>query len=196
MSAPVPEAAPSPEPTVEAPPADAGESRHRYPLRAVLLDYLYSGLGLLFTLGPLGAAGPVGPAAWFLGALAALFAFYGVRTVLRHRTCLRVSEAGITVDGVWRRRLPWEQLTRLTLGYYSTRRKRDSGWMQLTLKAGRRTLRLESQIEGFEQIAGRAARAAAARGIAFDHTTAENLRALGIAAGAPSGTANDTANGA
>ena len=163
---------------------DGGVSRHRYPPRAVMLDYLYSGLGLLFTLGPLGLAASGGPAAWVLGALAALFAVYGIRTMLRHRTWLGVSEDGITVHGLVRRHLPWEQLTRCTLGYYSTRRKRDRGWMQLTLKAGRRSLRIDSQIEGFNTIVRRAARASTARGIALDHTTRENLRALEIIGGA------------
>ena len=164
--------------------AEAGESRHRYPPRAVLLDYLYAGLGLLFTLGPLGLAASGGPAAWVLGALGALFAAYGVRTVLRHRTWLSVSEDGITVHGFLRRRLAWDQMTRCTLGYYSTRRSRDRGWMQLTLKAGRRSLRIESQIEGFERIVHCAVRAAAAHGIALDKTTRENLRALEIVPGA------------
>ena len=186
MSAPVHARAPE---TVQPAPAagEAGESRHRYPLRAVLLDYLYSGLGLLFTLGPLAVAGPVGPAAWFLGALSALFAVYGARTVLRHRTRLRVGDDGLTVEGLVRRHLPWEGLTRCALGYYSTRRNRQGGWMQLTLKTRRRSLRIDSQIEGFELIVRRATCAAAGRGIAFDHTTAENLRALGITAGAADG---------
>ena len=182
MSAPVPETAP--EPGFEAmQAADAGESRHRYPARAVLLDYLYSGLGLLFTLGPLGLAASAGPAAWVLGGLGALFAVYGVRTVLRHRTSLRVSEEGLVVEGLLRRRLPWVRLTRCTLGYYSTRRNRDRGWMQLTLKAGGRNLRIDSQIDGFDRIVRRAVLAAQSHGIALDHTTQENLRALGISAG-------------
>ena len=164
--------------------AEAGESSHRYPPRAVLLDYFYSGLGLLFTVGPMASTTPSGPAAWILSALAALFAVYGVRTVLRHRTWLSVSEDGITVHGILRRHLPWERLTRCTLGFYSTRRNRDRGWMQLTLKAGRRSLRIDSQIEGFERIVRRAARAAAAHGIALDNTTQENLRALEIVPGA------------
>ena len=123
-----------------------------------------------------------------LGALAALFAVYGVRTVLRHRTWLGVSEDGITVHGLLRRQLPWDELTRCTLGYYSTRRNRDRGWMQLTLKAGRRSLRIESQIEAFDRIVLRAARAASARGIDLDNTTRENLRALGIGTGAEDNT--------
>ena len=182
MSAPVPETAP--EPGFEAmQDVEAGESRHRYPARAVLLDYLYSGLGLLFTLGPLGLAASAGPAAWVLGGLGALFAVYGVRTVLRHRTCLRLSADGIVVEGLLRRRLPWDRLTRCTLGYYATRRNRDRGWMQLTLKAGGRRLRIDSQIEGFDRIVRRAVRAAESHGIAFDHITQENLRALGISGG-------------
>ena len=182
MSAPVPE--PAPEPGFEAvQAAEGGESRHRYPARAVLLDYLYSGLGLLFTLGPLGLAASAGPAAWVLGGLGALFAVYGARTALRHRTCLRVSEEEIVVEGLLRRHLAWDRLTRCTLGYYATRRNRDRGWMQLTLKAGGRSLRIDSQIEGFDRIVRRAVHAAQRRGIALDNTTQENLRALGITAG-------------
>ena len=162
---------------------DAGESRHRYPLRAVLLDYLYAGLGLLFTLGPLAGAATAGPAAWVLGGLAALFAVYGARTLLRQRTCFIVSADGLTVDGLVRRHLPWEGLTRCTLGYYSTRRSREGGWMQLTLRTRRRSLRIDSQIAGFAPIVRRAACAAAGRGIALDRTTQENLRALGISGG-------------
>ena len=167
--------------------AEAGESRHRYPARAVVMDYLCAAAGLLFTLCPLAGAAPTGPAAWVLGALAALFAVYGARTVLRHRTSLAADEEGLTVDGIVRRRLPWDCLTRCTLAYYSTRRNRERGWMQLTLKTRRGTLRIDSQIEGFEMIVRRAAYAAAVRGIALDRTTRENLRALGIPAGAADG---------
>ena len=191
MSAPVPETAPE-SALEEMRAAEAGESRHRYPARAVMLDYLYAGLGLLFTLGPLAGTAPSGPAAWVLGGLAALFAVYGARTALRHRTCLRVSEEELVVEGLLRRHLPWDRLTRCTLGYYSTRRNRDRGWMQLTLKTERRSLRIDSQIEGFERIVRRAALAAAARGLAFDHTTQENLRALGIVPGDADPTADHT----
>ena len=173
-----------------APAGDAGESRHRYPLRAVLLDYLYAGLGLLFTLGPLAAAAAAGPAAWVLGGLAALFAVYGARTLLRQRTRFIVSADGLTVDGLVRRHLPWEGLTRCTLGYYSTRRNREGGWMQLTLRTRCRRLRIDSQIAGFASIVACAACAAAGNGVAFDRTTAENLRALGITAGG-AGAADD-----
>jgi len=162
---------------------NAGESRHRYPTRAVLLDYLYAGLGLLFTLGPLGLAASAGPAAWFLGGLALLFAVYGVRTVLRHRIRILVSDDGLNADGLLRRHLPWAGLSRCTLRYYSTRRNRDGGWMQLTLRSNGRSVRVYSQIEGFDRIVRRAAHAAAGRGLSLDNATTENLRALGLAPG-------------
>ncbi len=183
MSAPLPDTA-AETARDAAPAADTGESRHRYPPRAVLLDYLYAGGGLVFTLGPLAGAAPSGPAAWVFGGLAVLFATYGARTLLRHRTWIGVGEDGLTVHGLVRRRLPWAGLTRCTLGYYSTRRNREGGWMQLTLACGGRRLKIDSQIEGFEPILRRAARAAEERGITLDRTTAENLRALGITAGA------------
>ena len=191
MSTPVPETAPEPG-FEEMQAAVVGESRHRYPARTVLLDYFYSGLGLLFTLGPLAGTAPSGPAAWVLGGLAGLFAVYGARTALRHRTCLRVDEEGLVADGLLRRHLPWDRLTRCTLGYYSTRRNREGGWMQLTLKTQRRSLRIDSQIEGFDRIVRRAIHAAAGCGIALDHTTLENLRALGITTGEADSTADHT----
>ncbi len=156
------------------------ESRHRYPRRAIFLEYFYAALGLLLTLGPFTVVTPLAPVTGILGALGALFAAFGARAVLRHCTCLRLSESGLTVDSPVRRHLRWDQLTRCALGYYSTKRDRRDGWMQLKLKAQRRSLRIDSQIEGFATIVHRAAHAALSRGIAFDPTTVENLRALGI----------------
>ena len=164
---------------------DAGESRHRYPPRAVLAEYACAALGLLFALGPFAVATPLAPVAGVLAALGALFAAFGVRALLRHRTCLRLSERGLTVDGPLPRHLPWERLTRCSLGYYSTRRDRRGGWMQLRLKAQTRSLRIDSRIEGFETIARRAAAAALARGLALDPATVENLRALGVSGATP-----------
>ena len=160
--------------------ARGNESRHRYPRRAIFLEYFHAALGLLLTLGPFAVVTPLAPVTGVLGALGTLFAAFGARAVLRHRTHFSLSESGLTVDGLVRRHLPWDQLTRCTLGYYSTKRDRRDGWMQLKLTARRRSLRIDSQMEGFATIVRQAARAALSRGIAFDPTTVENLRALGI----------------
>ena len=125
---------------------------------------------------------PLTPFGGVLTALALLFALFGARGFLRHRMRIRLSDEGLAVEGLRPRRLAWDGLARCALGYYSTRRNRRDGWMQLTLRTPSRSLRVDSQIEGFETIVRRAAGAARARGLSLDPVTIENLRALGIAA--------------
>jgi hypothetical protein len=68
----------------------------------------------------------------------------------------------------------------MRLAYYSTRRDRRSGWMQLELGAGGARVRLDSRIEGFDQVVRHAAAVAAAHGLALNEATFANLEALGI----------------
>jgi hypothetical protein len=70
----------------------------------------------------------------------------------------------------------------MKLAYYSTRRDRKSGWMQLQLGAGRARMSLDSRLDGFEQVARQAADIASERGLALSDATAANLQALGIRA--------------
>jgi len=75
-------------------------------------------------------------AATVLGSFAAVFGIFGLRTVLRHRTSLEMSDTELRASGALRRRISWAELDRMKLSYYSTRRDRRSGWMQLELSAG------------------------------------------------------------
>jgi hypothetical protein len=68
----------------------------------------------------------------------------------------------------------------MRLAYYSTRRDRRSGWMQLDLGAGGQRLRLDSRIDGFDRVVHHAAMVAAARCLELNEATAANLQALGI----------------
>ena len=52
--------------------------------------------------------------------------------------------------------------------------------MQLELRGGGATVRLDSRIEGFGEIVRRAALAAAARGLPLSAATLANLESLGI----------------
>ncbi|TMJ62705.1 MAG: hypothetical protein E6G81_01310 [Alphaproteobacteria bacterium] len=52
--------------------------------------------------------------------------------------------------------------------------------MQLDLGAGGAKVRLDSRIEGFDQVVRRAAAVASARGLALNEATWANLQALGI----------------
>jgi len=153
---------------------------HRYPLRELSGDYARAGLGLVATLGPLLFV-PASPVMmWLLGGLAALFLAFGARTALRQMTVVRVDDAGITAIGPVGATIAWKDLGRLALAYYSTRRDRTRGWMQLSLKGTGRGLRVDSTIDGFRDITAAAVRAAERNGLSLAPATVGNLAAIGI----------------
>ena len=157
-----------------------GTTRHVYPSSAMIGDYLRAAAGLVPT-GALFATAPVGEVAGaVLGSFAAIFAVFGLRTALRHGTSLEMSETELRARGVWSETIAWAELDRMKLAYYSTRRDRKSGWMQLEVGAAGRRLRLDSRIGGFDQVVRRAAVAAAARGLELSEATVSNLQALGL----------------
>jgi hypothetical protein len=119
-------------------------------------------------------------AAVVLGGFAAIFGAFAIRTALRHGTSLEVTDRELRAIGLRSATIPWNQLDRMKLAFYSTRRDRKSGWMQLELGAGNARLSLDSRLEGFDQLVRHAAIAAADRGLELSEATAANLQALGI----------------
>lgn len=155
-------------------------TKHVYPASAMIGDYARAAAGLvpaavLFGSTPVGSVATV-----VLGGFAAIFAAFGLRTALRHGTSLEMTEAELRVRGPWSGTIAWNELDRLKLAYYSTRRDRSSGWMQLEIGGGGRRVRLDSRIGGFDQVVRRAAIAAAARRVALSEATVSNLESLGI----------------
>lgn len=146
------------------------------------MDYAGSAAGIAVTLGLLLFAQPAVPIAWALAAAAALFLVYFGRTVCRQLTHIELDEAGIRASGpatgLFNAAIRWEDLCLLRLGYYSTRRDGEGGWMQLRLGDARHTIRIDSEVDGFAELVGAAARAAARRALALDAVTAENLKVL------------------
>jgi len=157
-----------------------GSSRHAYPASAMVGDYLRAAAGLVPSAALLVGASVGGVATVILGSFAAIFAIFGLRTVLRHGTSLEMTETGLRTHGMSRRRLAWADLDRMKLAYYSTRRDRKAGWMQLELGGGGGKLGLDSRIDGFDRLVRRAAEAARARRLALSDATVANLDALGI----------------
>ncbi len=145
------------------------------------LDYAGSAIGLACSLGPLAFVQPAAAVAWVLAAAAAFFLVYFARTVCRQLTHIELDEAGICARGPLGAAIRWEDLRSLRLGYYSTRRDREEGWMQLRLRSAQRTIRIDSEVDGFADIARAAAAEARRRGVDVDEATRANLRALGIA---------------
>jgi len=143
-------------------------------------DYVRAAAGLIPAFAVLAIA-PVGVfEATLLGGLALLFAAFGIRTALRQFTCIEVTAAALRASGALRARISWDELDRMRLAYYSTRRDGRGGWMQLELRSGWSTLRVDSGIIGFSELVTASAEAAAMRGLSLDPVTSANLQALGI----------------
>ncbi len=149
-----------------------------YPRPVLLADYARASAGLVFL-----AAVLFLPLHWILavvfGAIAALLLGFGLRTFLRQKSHIALTETGIALEGPLPRRIEWADLAEFRLRYFSMRRDRKQGWMELQLRGPGAKLAIESQIEGFETIVERAARAAG--GLTIDEASLVNLAALGIA---------------
>lgn len=155
-------------------------SAHRYPSTALVADYARAGAGFVASAAPLVLV-PV--ATWIaavLGTLALLFLLFGWRTFERQRTVVAVDDAGIAEEGLRRRRIGWHEATDVRLRYYSTRRDRTQGWMQLRVESRNGAIRVDSTIEDFPAIAAVASEAVRARALPVDEATRANFRALGV----------------
>jgi hypothetical protein len=182
-------------------------SRLHYPIGTLSSDYLRVALGLALTLGPLLALELAAPIAWLLAGLAILFLWFGLRTGLRQLSAVELSPQGIAIRGPFGRELAWDELAHMKLAYYAPRgwggpRRRERqhergardegrrGWLQLTLQGARgRVLRVESTLEGFDQVLRRAIATAARKQLQLDPATTANLGALGLDRGEPANAA-------
>jgi hypothetical protein len=155
-------------------------TRHTYPVSALFGDYLRAAAGLIPAFAVLAIA-PVGIfETTLLGGLALLFSAFGIRTALRQFTAIEVTAAALRASGALRVNISWDELDRMRLAYYSTRRDGRNGWMQLELRSGSSTLRVDSRIIGFSELVTASAKAAAMRSLPLDPVTSVNLQALGI----------------
>ena len=162
-----------------------GSSRHAYPAACDDRRLSARRRGVV-PAGTIFATMPVAPVpATLLGGFAIIFGIFGLRTALRHNTSIEMTDTeiranGLVANGLVTRTIAWAELDRLRLAYYSTRRDRKSGWMQLELGGGGKRLSLDSRIAGFGEVVRRAAEAAAENHLQVSEATAANLEALGV----------------
>jgi hypothetical protein len=155
---------------------------HAYSTGALAGDYARAAAGFTLVTAPIALVPLSLTVAGLLGLGSVLFAAFGLRTAVRQMRRLELTEDGIAVVGLLPASLSWDEVEEVRLAYYSTRRDRREGWMQLTLRGRGRTLRLDSRIAGFETIVAKAAQIAAQRGLPLSPSTTANFGALGIAA--------------
>jgi len=155
-------------------------SVHHYPTKAMMGDYARAAFGLVLTGTPILLSPPGSAALYILGPLAALFFIFGARTWIRHRTVVEADDQKVVVRGLWTGELAWSDLQEVKLNYYSTKRDRSQGWMQMVLRGPSGKLRFDSTLEGFPDVARRAYQTARAKGLELTEASVSNFAALGF----------------
>ncbi|MBV6634252.1 MAG: PH domain-containing protein [Alphaproteobacteria bacterium] len=148
-------------------------------------DLVRGVFGIAATFGPLLLVPDVHPVfVAILGSLGALFSWFLIRTGMRWPVRVAVSPNGLSLrNGVGSTEtLAWQDLQAVQLRYYSTRRDRDEGWLQLELshRSGQK-LKLDSNLAEFGTVGEYAAIAAQRHGLTVDTTSADNFLFLGVA---------------
>ncbi len=172
----------------------------RYPVSSLAWDYARGIAGIVICVVILVTNEWHNQLLWLFVGLTILFAIYTMTTIAKNLAWFRVSEEGIECGGFRRQSIRWVDLSEMALRYYPTSRSRKKGWMTLTLRAksgqaqggrgqagggqagGEVSVRIESNLPGFSEIATRAAWAAKENKLIVDRVTADNLAALGVSA--------------
>lgn len=157
----------------------------RYPQNALFADYARAGAGLVVSIGLLVFTDLLPIWAYIAIGLTLLFAIYAWRTLLRQFSLIEVDGQGIrlksSLHSFLNRELSWQDMRELKLRYFSTKRDRSDGWMQIVLKGKGARIQLDSNLDGFDGVVEMAAREAQARELPLSPTTLANLRAMGLA---------------
>jgi len=155
-------------------------SEYRYSTAALRGDMVRAVIGFILCATPIALVSLETWLAFLLAAAAGIFVLFGGRTWLRRGVRVAVDDSGITAVGKTSARLSWDDLQRFKLSYFSTRRDRSSGWMQLNLQGPSGRLSIDSNLEGFEDICRRAFRAATDNDVELSSASLRNLAELGL----------------
>ena len=152
---------------------------YRYPAGKLIPDYLRAGIGLAAVGLPLATLEVPGVVRIVLASLMVLFAAFGLQNLLQHASRVEMTETTLVIRPRGTR-IEWNALTRLRLAWFTVRRGSGKGWMELDLRTDRARARIDSRLEGFDEVAQRAVEAARDRKLGFDPVTLANLRSLGL----------------
>jgi hypothetical protein len=160
-------------------------STHKYHWSVLRGDYWRAAIGTVFSAGGTALTLGHGWIVWVFLAATVLFVAFGIRTWARGRAEYQLTDEGIgRTKGVNIGRqqvhLPWASLTKMSMRFYSTRRDRSNGWMQLILSGGGQRISIDSTIDEFNQIADAAATTAVELDLEITPATFTNLEAAGV----------------
>lgn len=157
---------------------------HRWPARALSGDVIRGAVALgaaLFLL----LLVPVASSVFFVAlALSVVFGLYLAGTLSRLRSTIEIDEQGVRLSGglLGAKSIKWTELRRFELRYFSLRRDRKEGWMDLKLHGGRQTIAIDDRLDRFHDVLARAWEAARAAEVGVSEATHANLIAAGVIA--------------
>ncbi len=154
-------------------------ARYRYRSAVLAGDYVRAGIGAAMCVAPLLVVA-TNTFTWLLAAVGGLFVMFGVRTAIRQTTEYTLDDNGLDARGPMGTRVDWATMRGLRLAYYATRRDRQGGWMQMNLHGAAGTIRIDSGLDGFDEIARAAARAVAEHGLPVSDATRANFAAMDV----------------
>lgn len=152
----------------------------RYSTSALNGDLARSGIGFALCATPIAFVSLEPWVMLLLAGPAILFVIFGVRTWMRRHIRIALDDGGVTVTGLASARIPWDELSRFKLSYFSTRRDRTNGWMQLSLWGPSGRLSIDSNLDGFDDVCRRAFRAATDNDVELSGASLRNLAELGM----------------
>ena len=141
---------------------------------------MLSGLGLILIVPAIVWLEPWLPFALFLGLVGVGCLVYIYITWIRQQTVVIMDEQTLTVKAANTIILNWDEVTAIRLAFFSLREDKTDGWMRLTIEAGEKTVKIDSQIHDFIGLVRRASRTISENSFGVDGITRANLHALGI----------------
>jgi hypothetical protein len=152
----------------------------QYPLSSLYGDYIRAAIGVLFFGMPLYFVKDSPILSTILTGILLVFIGFAAKIALRQLTIIETEEEGIIANGPLGRRIAWRDINKVALKFYSTRRDKNEGWMQLTLYSATEKMTLESSLDGFNDVADAVVQAGFRNNAEMDETTMENIASMGI----------------
>lgn len=155
----------------------------RYKSSSIAMEALRGSVGLVICLiPPIFVEAVLKPVEILCWCLAALFAVYLLRTAIRHKTAIEITQDAITATSpLGRRELPWKDVQSVRLGYFaSARTQKGEGVLSLKLRGNGTKIIVESSLTEFDRLAETVAGLCTRPDIDIDFTSMHNFEAMGI----------------
>jgi len=150
-----------------------------YSARSIALDYVRGGMALALLTFVFAITEAIG-LRLILVVTATGCVWFLARTRRRQIERVRVDTRGVRIEpgGM---QVDWDTLQRLRLRWFGSPRT-GKGWLELELQGSGRSIKLDSELQGFDMLLEQATAAAHRNGLELDSVTAANLAAAPSAA--------------